>query len=161
LPLSQSLSRAVGYRSVLSVPMLRDGRAVGAVAVARPEPGGFSDRQIELVKTFADQAVIAIENVRLFNETKEALERQTAIAEILRVISQSDNPGALPVVTETERRSRQLGLHFLRLPVRDPGDFPAHVPLRAHAGDAGCAARRRSAAGRQAVSDWYPYGIAS
>src|SRR5881628_1622878 len=69
--------------------MTRGGEAVGALAVTGREPGSYSNRQIELLKTFADQAIIAIENVRLFNETTEALDRQTATSEILRVISQS------------------------------------------------------------------------
>src|SRR5438094_6405149 len=83
------LALATGFRNGLAVPMLKDDRVVGAIGVARLTPGAFSDRQVALLKTFADQAVIAIENVRLFNETKEALDRQTATSEILRVISQS------------------------------------------------------------------------
>jgi two-component system, NtrC family, sensor kinase len=77
------------WRGTLAVPMLRGAQVIGAIFVARAAPGVFPDSQIALLQTFADQAVIAIENVRLFNETKEALERQTATSEILRVISSS------------------------------------------------------------------------
>jgi len=82
-------ARRQGWRANLGVPMLHDGQPIGAITVTRREPGAFSAHEVDLLKTFADQAVIAIENVRLFNETKEALEQQTATAEILRVISQS------------------------------------------------------------------------
>ena len=81
--------RAIGTRAYLAVPMKRGATPIGSISVGRHEPGAFSEQHIELLKTFADQAVIAIENVRLFNETKEALERQTATSEILRVISSS------------------------------------------------------------------------
>ena len=74
--------------SILPCPLLREGRAIGAIAVLAGG-AGVQRKQIALLKTFADQAVIAIENVRLFNETKEALERQTATADILKVISGS------------------------------------------------------------------------
>ena len=80
---------SVGARSTLAVPMLRDGEVAGTITVLRAEPGLFPEELVNLLETFADQAVIAIENVRLFNETKEALEQQTAISEILRVISES------------------------------------------------------------------------
>src|SRR5262249_24911595 len=77
------------FRTVLSVPMLRDRRPLGAITVSRRGVRRFTDTQGALLQTSADEAVIAIENVRLFNETKEALEQQTATSEILRVISQS------------------------------------------------------------------------
>ena len=104
LPATQHESaRLRGYRSFVVVPLLRHDEAIGTLGVARVEPGGFTDDEIALLQTFADQTVIAIENVRLFTELQaknqaltdahaqvsEALEQQTATGEILRVISRS------------------------------------------------------------------------
>ena len=89
-------ARVVTYRSLLSVPMLRDGNPIGAITVARAQVGAFPKPQIALLQTFADQAVIAIENVRLFHaeqqrthELAASLQQQTATADVLKVISRS------------------------------------------------------------------------
>ncbi|HMK23196.1 MAG TPA: GAF domain-containing protein, partial [Terriglobales bacterium] len=95
-PTGRDLARTIGYRTVLCVPLLRHGAAIGAIGIRRTEVRPFTETEMALLQTFADQAVIAIENVRLFKELEaknrdltEAVDQQTATAEILRVISSS------------------------------------------------------------------------
>jgi two-component system, NtrC family, sensor kinase len=110
-------ARRLGFRTILAVPLIRAGQAIGTISIRRTEVRPFADRQIDLLKTFADQAAIAIENVRLFTELEEknyalteayrqvsgALERETAASEILRVIGCS--PTDVQPVFETIARS--------------------------------------------------------
>jgi GAF domain-containing protein len=111
-PEGQEMSRRQGHRCVLSVPLLREGESVGAIALRRLEAHPFSDKQIALLQTFADQAVIAIGNVRLFNEVqertddlRESLQFQTATSDVLKVISSSPDSlqPVLDVIVETSR----------------------------------------------------------
>jgi two-component system NtrC family sensor kinase len=140
-----ALSQAAGVRSALAMPMFREGNVVGTINVGRAEPGPFSPKQISLLQTFADQAVIAIENVRLFTELEarnceltESLEQQTATSAILRIIASS--PTELQPVMDTvaESAARFCGARnadifrlegdSLRLAARH-GSMPGSVPI--------------------------------
>ena len=113
LPITAELSRAHGIRANLSVPLLREGVAVGVITIRRVEAIPFSAKQIELLQTFADQAVIAIENARLFDTLEQrnaqlasALDQQTALADVLRIIASTptDLDRVLQAIVETAAR---------------------------------------------------------
>ena len=118
-PMASELSRRRAIARILSVPLLRENESIGAIMLRRTEVHPFSDKQIALLQTFADQAVIAIENVRLFEEVQantrdltESLQQQTATADVLEVISRS--PGELEPVFQKmlENATRICGANF-------------------------------------------------
>jgi PAS domain S-box-containing protein len=128
-----------GYRATLAAPMLRDGVAIGNIALRKVEPGAFTPEQIDLLETFAAQAVIAIENVRLFNDLREALEQQTATSDILRVISQSPTD-VTPVLTAVAKAALKFcGARDAQVALRN-GDAWSVV---AHEGPIGALSGRR------------------
>ena len=129
--------RLKGIRSLVGVPLLRDGEVTGVFVLGKKQTGAFGRRAVEVVKTFADQAVIVIENVRLFDEVQaktrdleESLAQQTATADVLKVISSSafDLQKVLDTLTESARRL--CGANYATVHMRD-GRL---MRLRAHSG---------------------------
>ena len=117
----RDLARLRGYRSMLFTPLLSNGTPIGIISVTRQASGAFSAHQVQLLQTFADQAVIAINNVDLFNETQEALNQQTATAEILKVIASSPSD-VQPVFEAVADRARNLLDCWSALVVRFDGE---------------------------------------
>ena len=141
----------VNVRAALGVPLMRGGNVIGVFTLQRREPQPFSQKQIELVTTFADQAVIAIENVRLLNELRESLQQQTATADVLKVISRStfDLQTVLQTLVESAARlcdadktniTRQKDGVFYRAEAygfsREFMDYVKDVPIKAERGSA-------------------------
>jgi signal transduction histidine kinase len=127
-----------GFRAQLNAPMLQEGGAIGCICLRRRDPGAFTPRQIELLETFASQAVIAIQNVTLFTELRESLEQQTATAEILQVISSSPTDVAPVMAAVAKAAVRFCGTDDVLISLRkgDSMVVATHEgPLEAYVGE--------------------------
>ena len=176
-PVGVALAQRFGYRTTLVTPLMRQDVPIGAIIIRRMEVRPFTDKQIDLLKTFADQAVIAIENVRLFKELeernaelREALEHQTATAEVLGIISRSptDVQPVLDAIVESAARVCGIDDVVLRLREGNTMVSRAHfgpIPIPAASRSvwmshsiAGCASMARSTfptSARRTISQWW------
>ena len=146
-PKSRDGCRAIGMQSIAFAPMLFEDRGIGTLWVGRPFRGLFKDKQLALLKTFAEQAVIAIQNARLFNETKEALDQQRASGEVLAAISSS--------IADTRRRCSNESCEAASGCSRASS---VQIEPRRRA-TASCTWARTTGRGREAVDKLFPFRV--